>query len=150
MENQMVSDFEALSIKARASHTDIDDIVASNRDEILAAANATTMMTVLVINQVAADASDSVVTDPERISPLHPDLQAFYSSVQDKVPEPVGANQRVFAEVNLFLIDEDSADLYWSGTTWSVNADGDGGAVRDISRMVADQLIAVRNNLTGD
>jgi hypothetical protein len=51
LENQMVSDFEALSIKARASHIDIDEIVASSRDESLAAANELTMMTVLLINK---------------------------------------------------------------------------------------------------
>ncbi|MCZ6710645.1 MAG: hypothetical protein O7B25_09800, partial [Gammaproteobacteria bacterium] len=53
---------------------------------------------------------------------------------------------RVFAEVNLFILDGEAANLYWSGTTWSFHADGEGTAIRGISETIADQLQQVRDS----
>ncbi len=144
MEEQLVNDLRAREMIAFASHTDIPDITASSRYELIAAARKRGVISVIVINQVSGDASDSVVQNPERISPTHPDLQAFYdySLGQQPVVEP---GQQVFAEVNLFVLDGDEASLFWSGTTWSFQADGQGTAIRGISETIADQLQKVRD-----
>jgi len=150
MEDQLVEDLAAKNISARASHTDIADITHSSREAILAQANARKLLAVLLINQVAADASDSVITNPNRVSPTHPDLQAFYQHANKERLQPAGDNQLVFAEINLFIIDGEHANLFWSGTTWSVNADGQGGAIRDVSQVVVDQLAAMRSQFVTD
>ncbi len=102
------------------------------------------MISVIVINQVSRDATNSVVRNPERISPAHPDLQAFYDYSRGRQPV-VEQGQEVFAEVNLFVLDGDKANLFWSGTTWSFQADGQGTAIRGISETIANQLEKVRD-----
>lgn len=74
-EEQLVADLRARELIAYPSHVDIPDITASNRGELIASANAREVIGIVVINQVAADASDSIVQDPKRVSPTHPDLQ---------------------------------------------------------------------------
>jgi hypothetical protein len=145
IEEQLVADLRARQMIAFPSHVDIPDITASNRSELIASANARQVISVIVINPVAADASDSIVEDPNRVSPTHPDLQAFYaySKSQQQTFDP---SQRVFAEVNLFILDGEAANLYWSGTTWSFHADGEGTAIRGISETIADQLQQVRES----
>lgn len=150
LEDQLVHDLTAKNIVARASHTDISDITRSSREDIIKQTNARKLLAVLLINQVTADASDSVVADPKRISPTHPDLQAFYEHANTQRPQPSRNNQRVFAEINLFIVDGEQANLFWSGTTWSVNADGRGGAIKDVSQVVVEQLAAVRSRLVAD
>ena len=150
MEDQLVRDLEANNIVAHASHTDIPYITRSSREDILAQAKARKLLSVLLINQVAADASDSVVANPNRVSPTHPDLRAFYEHIDTEGLQPAGNNQRVFAEVNLFIIDGEQANLFWSGTTWSVHADGKGGAISDVSEIVVEQLGALRKRLVAD
>ena len=143
MENQLVADLEARDIIAHASHEDIRDITSSSRNQLIASANAKAVIGVVVINEAAADASDSIVQDPRRVSPAHPDLQAFYTyskSVSKSQEQTSASDQRVFAEVTLFIVDGKIANLYWSGTTWSFHADGQGGAIRGISETIADQL----------
>jgi hypothetical protein len=150
LEDQLVSDLKASNMIARASHLDIANITRSTRKDVVAQANAQHLLAVLLINQVAADASDSVVEDPKRISPTHPDLQAFYEHANTNSPSTPKNDQRVFAEINLFIVDGDDANLFWSGTTWSVNADGQGGAISDVSQVVVDQLAAVRSQFVAD
>jgi len=144
IEEQLVADLRARQMIAYPSHVDIPDITASSRSEVIASANAKQVIGVIVINQVAADAADSIVQDPRRISPIHPDLQAFYAYTKDR-EQTFDAAQRVFAEVNLFILDGEVANLFWSGTTWSFHADGQGTAIRAISETIADQLAQVRD-----
>ncbi len=146
IEDQLVGDLTARNMVAYPSHPDIADITASNRDQLIALARAKKAVSVLVINQVASDASDSVVQNPERVSPNHPDLQAFYHYTEAHQPAAPQVGQSVLAEVNLFVLDGDKANLFWSGTTWSFQADGKGTALRDISALVADQLQQLRTN----
>ena len=68
------------------NHSDIADITTSNRDQLITLAHAKNAVSVLVINQVASDASDSVVQNPERVSPDHPDLRAFYQYTEANQP----------------------------------------------------------------
>lgn len=150
LEDQLVHDLTAKNIIARASYTDISDITRSSREEIIEQTSARKLLAVLLINQVAADASDSVVADPNRVSPMHPDLQAFYEHANAERPQPPGVKQRVFAEINLFIVDGEQANLFWSGTTWSVNADGRGGAIKDVSQVVVEQLATVRSQFVAD
>jgi hypothetical protein len=144
IEEQLVADLRARDMIAYPSHVDIPDIAASSRKELIASANERAVIGVIVVNQVAADASDSIVQDPQRVSPTHPDLQAFYAYSKDR-EQTFDPDQRVFAEVNLFILDGDIANLFWSGTTWSFSADGQGSAIRSISEMIADQLQQVRD-----
>ncbi len=149
LEDQLVDDLSDRDIIARASYTDIPTIRRSSRDEVIRQANANNLLSVLILNRVAADASDSVVQDPKRISPVHPDLQAFYAYADQQQPEAIAGAQRVLVEVNLFMIDGDQAGLFWSGTTWSERGDGKGGAVKDVSSLVAQQLAAARSRMIG-
>lgn len=140
MENQLVNDLTSRDILAFASHSDIPDITLSSRSQLLSMANAKQAIGILVVNQAAADASDSVVQNPQRVSPKHADLRAFYDYTKANQAEPIQPDQRVFAEVNLFILDGDLANLFWSGTTWSFHADGEGTALRGISELIANQL----------
>ena len=144
IEEQLVADLRAREMIAYPSHVDIPDIAASSRKELIASANERSVIGVIVINQVAADASDIIVQDPQRVSPTHPDLQAFYAYSKDR-KQTFDPDRRVFAEVNLFILDGDIANLFWSGTTWSFSADGQGTAIRGISETIADQLRQVRD-----
>lgn len=145
MEEQLVADLRAREAIAYPSHVDIPDITASNRDELIASARARSVIGIIVINQATADASDSVVQNPQRVSPAHPDVKAFYRYSKRQQQAALDPSQRVFAEVNLFILDGDLANLFWSGTTWSFHADGQGGAIRGISETIADQLQQVRD-----
>ena len=146
IEDQLVGDLTARNMVAFPSHPDIPDITVSNRYQLLALANTRKAVAVLVVNQVASDASDSVVQNPRRVSPNHPDLRAFYDYTAENQPAPPQVGQRVMAEVNLFIVDGDQANLYWSGTTWSFQADGKGTALRGISELIADQLQQVSSS----
>jgi hypothetical protein len=144
VEEQLVSDLRAREMIAFASHPDIPDITSSSRYELIAAARKRGVISVIVINQVSGDASDSVVQNPKRISPTHPDLRSFYEYSRDR-QTAIEPGQQVFAEVNLFVLDGDKANLFWSGTTWSFQADGQGTAIRGISETIANQLQKVRD-----
>lgn len=146
IEDQLVDDLTARNMVAHPSHPDIADITTSNREQLIALARAKKAVSVLVVNQVASDASDSVVQNPARVSPNHPDLRAFYDYTEANQPVAPQVGQSVLAEVNLFIVDGDKANLFWSGTTWSFRADGQGTALRDISALVADQLQQVRTD----
>ena len=146
VENQIVEALTAQNIVAHASNADILNITSSSRNAIIRAANGKQTVGVLVVNQVAADASDSVVADPKRISPQHPDLQAFYKHAQSVNQQPGAGEERVLVEINLFLLDGDDAKLYWSGTAWSI-ADGRGSAGQEISTLVAGQLAQIRKRM---
>ena len=78
MEDQLVADLNEQAMVAYASYRDLPDIASTTRDDVLAAANAKRTVAVIVINQVVPG-EDGVIDNPLRVSPLHPDLQAFYA-----------------------------------------------------------------------
>ena len=83
--------------------------------------------------------------NPSRISPAHPTLQAFYGHSKSQAGNITQQGEEVFAEVNLFILDKDEAKLYWSGTTWTFQADDKGRAVRDFGDTIAKQIAELRN-----
>ena len=145
MELQLANDLAALDMFAIPSFEDIDDITSTKPEEVIAKANEKKLLGLLLINQVSADGSDSLVKNPKRISPSHPTLREFYSYTRGQVAEKYDADQEVFAEVNLFILDRGEAKLFWSGTTWSFRADNKGTAIRDMSDTIARQLAQVRD-----
>ncbi len=145
MEDQLVTDLHARNIVAHPSYADLPDISISSRNSVLQAANEKHTVAVLVINQVVADA-DGNIDNPVRTSPDHLNLQAFYN-YSKSVEESYDSTQEVFAEVNAFLIDGDKTRLFWSGTTWSFQADGAGGAIRGISETIANEIEKIRDQM---
>ena len=145
MEQQLVGDLNAHNMIAVASSQDIEDVTAIQPDSVKAHATRRNLLAVLVINEVAADGSGSIVKNPRRISPTHPTLNEFYLYSKQKVAKNYSEDREVFAEVNLFVLDDEEAQLVWSGTTWSFRADNKGNAVRDISDTVAKQLAILRD-----
>ena len=148
MEDQLVADLNEQAMVAYASYRDLPDIASTTRDSVLAAANAKHTVAVIVINQVVPG-EDGVIDNPLRVSPLHPDLQAFYAHTKN-VEDNYDADREVFAEVNAFWIDGEKTRLAWSGTTWSFQADGAGGAIRGISETVATELRKIRDEFRSD
>ena len=145
LENQLVSDLTKRDMVAWASHLTLADVINATPQEIKDKAAEKKALSVIILNRVAADASDSVVKNPARISPKHTTLQAFYSHSRELVGSSYDAEQEVFVEVNLFILDGDEAKLFWSGTTWTFNADDRPATIQDISTTVADQLALVRD-----
>ncbi|MCZ6854626.1 MAG: hypothetical protein O7G86_11975, partial [Gammaproteobacteria bacterium] len=74
---QLVEDLQARDMVVYASYRDLPDIRFTTRDRVLAAANAKRSVGVIVINQVVPG-EDGMIKNPLRVSPLHPDVQAFY------------------------------------------------------------------------
>ncbi len=105
------------------------------------------MLGIILINQVAADASDSIVENPDRVSPIHSTVQEFYAYSRNLATESIALDDEAFAEVNLFMLDDGEAKLFWSGTTWSFNVDNQGGAIRDISNIIVQQMITLRDQI---
>jgi len=145
MEDELVKNLILKEMIAVPSHTDIYDITTSTPQEIVNYASAQKLLAVLVINQVAVDGSNNIVQNPRRISPSHPTLQAFYKHTKSLTGTDFSENQEVFAEVNMFILDEREAKHFWSGTSWSFQADGKGRAIGDISDMIANQLDMLKN-----
>jgi hypothetical protein len=148
IEDQLVGDLEARGMTAWPSHADLPDLAGRTAPDVVSAAEQHAAIGVILVNQVAADASDSVVENPKRITPLHPDLQTFFTQSREEMTDNHQPDQYVFAEVNLFLLDGQATRLYWSGTTWSFVADGQGTALRGISETIADQLRAAKADFT--
>ncbi len=145
MEDQLVRDLKDREMIAYPSYPDLPDIQMTTRKNVLAAAHAKKTVAVVVINQVVAG-EEGVIDNPIRISPDHPDLQAFYDYTRtlEENQEPDG---EVFAEVNAFLIDGDKTRLIWTGTTWSFHADGAGGAISGISETIANEMRKIRDEM---
>jgi hypothetical protein len=143
MEDQLVADLRARGMTAHVSYPDIPDIAKATGFKVLARAQAKHAASVLLINQVVPD-ERGLINNPVRSMPNYSDLSAFYEYAKDVEGDYVPGRE-VFAEVNLFVIDGDSAQLAWSEMTWSFAADGAGGAIRGISASVADQLEKIRN-----
>jgi hypothetical protein len=145
MEKRVVADLAARDMVGFASYEDLPNLTQTNRSAIISAANDKKAVAVLVINQVVPG-EGGLLENPLRISPDHPDLQAFYTYTKSLERQPNPTNQ-VFAEVNAFLIEGDNAKLVWSGTTWSFRADGKGGAIPGISSSIAEEVSHIRDVL---
>lgn len=144
-EDQLVADLAARDIKAWPSHPDIPEATMTNRESVLAAANAKQAMFVILAERVAPGEQAIAQTKrPERITHEHPDLRDFYQHTRPPEGEFDPAEE-VFVEVSAYLIQEDRAKLFWTGTTWSFNADGEGTAIREVSATIADAIVQARD-----
>lgn len=147
-ENQLVADLADRGILAFASHRDVEDITRSSPSRVRAAAMATGAAFVLLVNPVERDGSGALVDNPRRVSPEHPDLQAFYAYSRERQP-PQTIGDEVIIEVNLFVLGGERTNLLWSGTAWSFEADGKGRAVPGLSQQIADAMAQAKAELLG-
>jgi hypothetical protein len=145
IEDRLVEDIRARDMIAYASYLDLPEIPATTRRNLLDAANKRNALAVLVVNQVVAD-EQGIINNPLRVTTKHPDLAAFYEYT-GTVERDFDPAEPVFAEVNAFLIEGDRGRLVWSGTIWSFEADGEGGAISGLSNNVADELGEIRDAL---
>jgi hypothetical protein len=151
MEDTLVEDLQEHDLIGYVSYIDLPDPLATDRQQVIAAANAKDAIGVLVINEVVPG-EDELIENPNRISPEHPDLKAFYDYTKSVAQprdssQPSDSSQPAFAEANAFVLQGDSAKLVWSGTTWSFRADGKGSAIPDVSKQIADELLKAGNAL---
>ena len=148
MEDQLVIDLMEQDITAMASYIDIRAITRTTPRRLINEALERKALGIIIIKQVAGDGSDASNQNPDRISPVHPTVQEFYADSRDLVGESYTEEREAFVEVNLFLIDSSGGTiLFWSGTTWSFNADNEGGAIQEISSIIAQQLSVARDQL---
>ena len=149
-EDQVIADLEAAQGSAFPSHADFASVADMSAETVVAAANDKRAIGVLVVNQVVPG-EDGVIENPLRITPEHPDLVKFYEYTKTTEAQAhqraTNPDEPAFAEVNLFLLQEDAARLIWSGTLWSFEADGSGGAIPGLAQNVADELVQIRDAL---
>lgn len=148
MEEQLVTDLATYGIVAVPSFLDFDNITEAPHQRVINTATEKKLLGIIVLNEVAADGSGSIVQNPNRVSPLHPTLQNYYEYSKSVVTEPI-SNSEAFAEVNLFALNEGAATLYWYGTTWAFNVDNQGGAIRNISFTISEQLADLKKKVLG-
>lgn len=149
-EDQLVADLAARDIQAWPSYPDIPDATATDRETVLAAANARQAMFVVLAEQVPpGEQAVSQTKRPERITHEHPDLKEFYEHTREDAGN-YDPSQEVFVEVSAYLVQDDRAKLFWSGTTWSFEADGEGTAIRDISTTIADAIARAREQFLAE
>jgi hypothetical protein len=146
IEQQLVADLRARRMRAYPSSDDFEDITSTTAEGVFTAANRRRVVAVLVLDPVNRDGTGSVVANPQRISPTHPDLRALYDYSRDhrRAYDP---NQEAIVEANLFAMD--NGELFWSGTAWSFAADGSGTALRELSGQITDAIAAARARLLG-
>jgi hypothetical protein len=146
MEDRLVADLSARSMIGHASHADILDVTQSSPEAVISAAQRRRAAAVLVVNQVLAD-SPALIANPARVSAGHPDLQAFFAQVRNAAPAPVDPAHEAIVEVNLFLLHQDAATLFWSGAALTRAADGSGAGLEDLSGQIADALDRAQRQL---
>jgi hypothetical protein len=142
MEDQLVADLAERNIVAHKSYRQLPDLRDITGKALVAAARGERAAALVLLSPVAAD-ENKRLDSPLRRSP-EADPEAFYEYTRwaEANIDPSGP---VFAEVNAFAIIGNEPVLAWSGTAWSFEADGAGGAVREISQEVADELVKIRN-----
>ena len=145
IETALVKNLGANDIVAYASIEDFPNIVAATPDQLRSKADEKAVISVIILNRVSSDASDSLVKNPARISPLHPTLQQFYAASESESVDNFKDSDSVFVEVNLFILEGDKAKLYWSGTTWTKKDTDQNIAVTDLAETISDQLVILRN-----
>lgn len=143
-EDQLVADLAARDIQAWPSYPDIPQATATTREDVLSAANARQAMFVILAERVPPDGQAEAQTRrPERITHEHPDLREFYEHTRP-AEAPADTDKEVWVEVSAYLIQGDRAKLFWTGTSWSFAADGEGGAIADISTTIANAIARAR------
>ena len=143
-EDQLVADLADREIVAFASHPDLPDASDTGRTKLLGAANARKAMFILVIEELMHGESGVVRSDnPNRISQDDETLREFYENTLPADHDHED-DEQVFVEVSGFLIQEDYAKLIWSGTTWTVRADGQEGRISDLSATIAREIDTAR------
>ena len=145
VEDQLVADIQAMDMVAYASYQDLPVLDQTNRRSLIEAANEKQAIAVLVVNQVVPGEA-GLIENPARVSTEHPDLASFYE-YSKTVERDYQPGSEVFAEVNAFLLEGKKSRLIWSGTTWSFNADGKGGAISGMSSNIVSELVGIRDAL---
>ena len=142
-EDQLVADLGARNIKGYPSHPDLPDVKTTNRENVLAAATAQKAMFIVVVEEVPHGQTGVVRSNEERITHEHPTLHDFY---EHTLPADHGHDEdsEVFVEVSAFLIQEDHAKLFWSGTTWGLQAEGGEDRIAGLSATIADAIERAR------
>lgn len=146
IETTLANDLRMNEIEAHKSIDDFANISTATADQLRVKANEKSVLAVIVLNRVSTDASDSVVQNPARVSPLHPSLQEFYAQSSLESADNFADSDAVFVEVNLFIIDGSEAKLYWSGTTWTNQGTDQSVAITDIAKTISDQLVNLRDS----
>jgi hypothetical protein len=153
LEEQLVADLRERGVTAYASYRDLPELAGRTPADVIAAARTYDAATVLVVDPVDPGASSSqAVQDPARISPEHPDLEAFFAYARAQAPDTarVDPAREVLVEANLFLLQDAGARLFWSGVAMTRVADGSGAGIRSLSTEIADALVRVRQKLRGN
>ncbi|MEM6301149.1 MAG: hypothetical protein AAF749_05360 [Pseudomonadota bacterium] len=138
MEDRLVADLQQQGITAYASHHDLPSFDLIDRQAVLDAASDKNSLAILLVNRVAPG-QPSLLQQGNRVSPQHPSVKAFFEYTRD-LEEAPAQESTVLVEVSGFLIKGNKAELVWSGTTWSFEGDGKGGAISGISTTIADEL----------
>lgn len=145
LETQLKRDIETLGMVGFTSHGDLPALGESTRRGVLEQANTKRALAVLVVSQVLPD-EQGLLSNPSLSQTDQPDLQSYYETSRRVAKEYVPGAE-VFAEVNAYLLEGDAARLIWSGTTWSFEADGQGGAISGVSQNIAAELADIRDTL---
>ena len=148
-EDEVVADLKRSGMQGYPSHADFPAVTDMAAGTVASAANEQKAIAVLVVNQVVPG-EGGVIENPARITPEHPDLVSFYEytkSLEAQAHQGADPDEAAFAEVNAFLLQDDAAKLVWSGTLWSFEADGRGGAITGLAQNVAEQLAEMRDAL---
>lgn len=142
-EDRLAADMAERGLTAYTSYNDLPDTRNSTREEALAAARARNALFVLAVEDVVPG-QDTQVQAEGRITRERKTLQEFFE--QNKpADQEYDPDKTVFVEVSAFQIRDTDTILVWSGTTWSFRADGQGGAIGDISSTIADAIDTERN-----
>ena len=142
-EDQLVADLGARDIKSFSSYTDLPDVGAATRDDLVRVANARRAMFVLVVEEVG-QGDTGVVTSAGRITQENQTLQDFYENSQPADRKYDEQAQR-FVEASAFLLQGDRGKLVWSGTAWPVSGTGD--PMPGLSETIANAIEQARRDL---
>lgn len=143
-EDRLVADLRRLNMRALPSYPDFPSIEGPGPEDVVRAANDKRLAGIVIVNPVLADKTGPV-TDPRRVTPEHRQLREFYAHSKDAL-DPQDPGTEIFAEVNAYVIDGESAQLIWSGVTWNFKADGAGSAISEVSTLVAENLVNARDD----
>jgi len=143
-EDRLVADLAERDFVAFPSYPDLPDANDTGRTNLLGAANARKAMFILIIEELKHGETGVVRSNnPSRITHDHPSLREFYEHTMAADHDHADEDQ-VFVDVSGFLIQEDYAKLFWSGTTWSVRADNKEGRISDLSATIAQEIDTAR------
>ena len=147
-EDQLVADLEKLDMRARASYPDFPSISGPSPEAVIQQAKDHGLAGIVIVNPVITDRAGPV-TDPRRVTPEHRELRDFYGYTKGAIGHDYDPSREMFAEVNGYVINGDGTRLIWSGVTWTFKADGAGAAVSEVSKHIADNLVAARDDFLG-